>query len=105
MRLVLAPLALLALNGCVASALVDIATAPVRVAGKAVDLATTSQSEADERRGRELRQSEERYGKLAREQERERGRCRAGHSNACAKADEIAAEMAELRSEIPAQDD
>ncbi len=67
MRLVLAPLALLALNGCIAKTLVDVATAPVRVAGKAVDLATTSQSEADERRGRELRESEERYGKLDRD--------------------------------------
>ena len=105
MRLVLAPLALLALNGCIAKTLVDVATAPVRVAGKVVDLATTSQSEADERRGRDLRQNEERYGKLDRMLERERGRCRAGHSDACAKADEIGREMAELRTVIPAQDD
>ena len=34
---------------------------------KAVDLATTSQSEADEKRGREMRQREERLGKLQRE--------------------------------------
>ncbi len=105
MRLILAPLAVLALNGCIAKTLVDVATAPVRIASKAVDLATTSQSEADERRGRELRQSEERYGKLSRALERERGRCRAGHSDACAKADEITGEMVELRAEALAQDD
>lgn len=54
----------LLLPGCIARTALDVATAPVKVAGKAVDLATTSQSEADEKRGRELRKREERLGKL-----------------------------------------
>ena len=37
----LALLAALALQGCIAKTAFDVATAPVRVAGKAVDLATT----------------------------------------------------------------
>src|SRR5688572_24932929 len=47
-----------ALSGCVASTLANVVTAPVKVASSAVDLATTSQSEADEKRGRELRKRE-----------------------------------------------
>ena len=54
----IAALALPALGGCVAKAVVGAVTAPVKVAGKAVDLATTSQSESDEKRGRELRERE-----------------------------------------------
>ena len=34
------------LQGCIASTVLDVATLPVKVAGRAVDLATTSQSEA-----------------------------------------------------------
>ena len=55
----------LALSGCIGT-LVDVATAPVKVVSKGVDLATTSQSERDEKRGREIRQREERLGKLER---------------------------------------
>lgn len=54
------------LGGCLAQAAADIVTAPVRIASSAVDLATTSQSEADEKRGREIREREERLGKLDR---------------------------------------
>lgn len=67
------------LSGCVvasvADAAVDIVTLPVDVAAKGVDLATTSQSEADEKRGREIRKAEERAGKEARERAE---RCRNG---------------------------
>jgi hypothetical protein len=68
----LLPLLLLPmLAGCmVASAAktaVDVATLPVRVASKTVDLATTSQAEADEKRGRELRKQDEQRGREARE--------------------------------------
>jgi hypothetical protein len=46
----------LALGGCivgtVAKTAVDIATIPVKVASAGVDAATTSQAEADEKRGR-----------------------------------------------------
>ena len=61
----------LLLSGCVvgtvAETAVDVATLPVKVVSKSVDLATTSQSEADEKRGRELREAEEKAGRAARE--------------------------------------
>jgi hypothetical protein len=67
------------LGGCavkmVADAAVTAVTLPVKVASKAVDLATTSQSEADEKRGRELRKADEKRGLEARS---EAQRCRKG---------------------------
>jgi hypothetical protein len=68
-----------ALGGCVvgtvAKTAVDVATIPVKVASAGVDAATTSQSEADENRGRQLRkQDEERGRQLRLAQER----CRKG---------------------------
>jgi hypothetical protein len=67
------------LSGCVvgtvAKTAVDVATLPVKVASAGVDAATTSQSEADEKRGRELRKEEERRGKEIRLAEE---RCRKG---------------------------
>lgn len=63
--LVLLPL--LVLNGCVAAtiagAAVDVVTLPVKVAAAGVDAVTTSQSEADEKRGREMRKAEARCRK------------------------------------------
>ena len=64
----------LALGGCIASTAVDIVTLPVKAASKTVDVLTTSQSEADEKRGRRIREREECIGKedrRARRQERE----------------------------------
>ena len=52
--------------GTIASTAVSVVTLPVKVVSKGVDLATTSQSEADEKRGRELRKAEEEAGKRAR---------------------------------------
>jgi hypothetical protein len=49
--------------GTVAETAVDVATIPVKVVSAGVDAATTSQKEADEKRGRELRKQEERRGK------------------------------------------
>lgn len=69
----LAPLGFL-LSGCLARTAVDIVTLPVRVVGAGVDAVTTSQSEADQRRGRELREAEERAGREARRREREERR-------------------------------
>jgi hypothetical protein len=79
MRILLFALSLL-LTGCIARTAIDIVTLPVKVVSAGVDAATTSQSEADERRGRELRQAEERQGREARRRERdaERRRERAG---------------------------
>lgn len=76
--LALLPLSL-ALSGCVvgtvAKTAVDVATLPVKAASAGVDAVTTSQSEADEKRGRELRKEDERRGKEAR---RMADRCRRG---------------------------
>ena len=67
------------LSGCVvgtvAKTAVDVVTLPVKVASAGVDAATTSQSEADEKRGRELRKQDEARGKLARQMAE---RCRKG---------------------------
>ena len=64
---VLCLLPLFALGGCVVGAIaetaVDIAVLPVKVASAGVDAVTTSQSEADEKRGRELRKAEARCRK------------------------------------------
>ncbi len=66
---VLALLPLLALSGCytVAKTAVDVATLPVKAVSKGVDLATTSQSEADEKRGRDMRVAVLAYGKAVRD--------------------------------------
>jgi hypothetical protein len=68
-----------ALSGCVvgtlASTAVDVVTLPVKVVSAGVDAATTSQSEADEKRGREIRKTEEERGKQLRLAEE---RCRRG---------------------------
>jgi hypothetical protein len=69
----------LALGGCVvgtvAKTAVDVATLPVKVASAGVDALTTSQKEADEKRGREARKEDEERGKQIRLAE---ARCRAG---------------------------
>jgi hypothetical protein len=75
-RLLLALLSAFALSGCIASTALDIVTLPVRAAGAAVDAVTTSQSEADEKRGREIRKQEEREGKAARKRAKEERRAR-----------------------------
>jgi hypothetical protein len=71
MRLLIVPLLPFSLSGCVvasvASTAVDVVTLPVKAASKGVDLATTSQSEADEKRGRELRKAEAEAGKRDRQ--------------------------------------
>ena len=67
------------LGGCivadVAETAVDVASLPVKVVSAGVDAATTSQSEADEKRGRELRKADEERARQARELE---ARCRKG---------------------------
>ena len=69
----------LLLGGCVvgtlASTAVDVVTLPVKVVSAGVDAVTTSQAEADQKRGRELRKEEEQRGKLIRLAEE---RCRKG---------------------------
>lgn len=70
MRILLLALPLL-LSGCLARTAIDIVSLPVKAASAGVDAVTTSQSEADERRGRELRREEERLGREARRRERD----------------------------------
>jgi hypothetical protein len=69
-RFVLPAVAALAFSGCIAKAVVDTAVTaikvPVKAASAGVDAVTTSQSEADEKRGRALRKEEERLGKARR---------------------------------------
>ncbi|WP_240782076.1 hypothetical protein [Qipengyuania sediminis] len=88
-------------TGCIGT-IVDVATLPVRAAGKAVDLATTSQSEADEKRGRELRAREERLGKLQRAYTKQREDCGDGDSGACDKARRTYAEIQAILPTVPA---
>lgn len=104
-RLIFVNVFALLLSGCVAKALVDVATAPVRIASKAADLATTSQAEADQKRGRELRKLEQRYGALERDYRRENLRCIEGRRESCESRDAMAVEMAEIRPQIPVQPD
>ena len=67
------------LSGCAAKSAVETAvsaaTLPVKVASKAFDLATTSQAEADQKMGRELRKQDEQRGREARQMAQ---RCRKG---------------------------
>lgn len=58
------------LSGCVvetvAKTAVDVVTLPVKVASAGVDAVTTSQKEADEKRGRQARKEDEERGKQMR---------------------------------------
>lgn len=69
----------LTLGGCVvgtvAKTAVDVVTLPVKAVSAGVDAATTSQKEADEKRGRELRRQDEERGKQLRLAQE---RCRKG---------------------------
>jgi hypothetical protein len=60
----------LALGGCLAKTALDVATMPVKAVGWTADRLTTSQSEADEKRGRELRKQDEREAKERRREEK-----------------------------------
>ena len=99
------PLMALALQGCLAKAAVDVATAPVRIGSKAVDLATTSQSEADEKRGREIRKREERLAKLDRKLRDREDDCLQGDDKACREAVVTRREMDQLLPTVPVERD
>ena len=78
MKRILIALVPLALGGCVTSiakTAFDVVTLPVKVVSAGVDEATTSQSEADAKRGRELRKVDEERGRQERLAEI---RCRKG---------------------------
>ena len=69
------------LSGCVvatvAETAVDVVTLPVKIVSAGVDAATTSQAEADQKRGRELRKVEEERGRQWRQLV---DRCRSGRT-------------------------
>lgn len=93
----------LTLGGCLAKTVVDVATAPVRIAGKGVDLATTSQSEADEKRGRQLRKREAKLGELERAYDRESRACVRGNQGACDDARTIYDQIQALLPTVPVE--
>ena len=104
-RLTLPVLALASalLPGCIAKTALDVVTAPVKIASKGVDLATTSQSEADEKRGREIRRREERLAQLEREYDKQMNDCTDGSRRACDDARDTYAEMQQIIPTIPVE--
>ncbi|WP_067735313.1 hypothetical protein [Novosphingobium naphthalenivorans] len=87
-------------SGCISTA-AKVVTAPVRVTGKAVDMATTSQSEADEKRGRRMREHEEELGKAQRRYEKHMRQCDDGDERACLKARDDNADIQHMRASTP----
>jgi len=75
LALALAPFLTGCVVGTVARTAVDVVTLPVKVVSAGVDAATTSQAEADQKRGREVRKAEEERGRQLRLAE---DRCRKG---------------------------
>ena len=88
-RLVLAIAPMILLQGCVASVVSSVVTAPVKIVSKTADVLTTSQSESDEKRGRDMRKREENLGKLSRQLNKAQKRCADGDRDACEKAEDI----------------
>ncbi|MEM9086088.1 MAG: hypothetical protein AAGB23_09215 [Pseudomonadota bacterium] len=82
------PLAMaVALSGCVVA---EVVTAPI-------DAVTTTQSEADEDRGKAIRQREERIEDLQKKLAEAQEDCDGGDSEACAEAASIQSEIQALK--------
>ena len=100
-RLVLAIAPMILLQGCAASVVTGVVTdvvgAPVKIVSKTGDILTTSQSESDEKRGREMRKHEEKLGKLSRQLKKAEKRCADGDRDACKKARNIRDEIEDER--------
>ena len=96
-RLVLAIAPMILLQGCVASVVSSVVTAPVKIVSKTADVLTTSQSESDEKRGRDMRKREENLGKLSRQLNKAQKRCADGDRDACEKAQDIRDQMEDER--------
>lgn len=101
--LIIAPLAALALTGCIAKTAVGVVTAPVRVASQAADWATTSQDEADRERGREIRRREERLGELRDDLAKLEDDCLDGDDEACREAVATRREIDDLLPAVPVE--
>lgn len=91
------------LQGCLARAAVDVATAPVRAVSQAADWATVSQDEADRERGREIRQREENLGELQRDYEKLAERCEDGSDDACRDAVVLRREIDAVLPSVPVE--
>ncbi len=70
MRIFAAAALALTLTGCIARTALDVVALPVKLASAGVDAVVTTQAEADQKRGRQLREREECMGKEARRAER-----------------------------------
>lgn len=81
------------LGGCVTSVVKEVVMLPVKVVSKTADVLTTSQSESDEKRGRDIRKREEQLGKLARKRDKAREDCADGDDEACAEYEALQAEI------------
>lgn len=71
-------------TGCLVKTAVNVATLPVKAAGKAVDWTTTSRSESDRNYGRKMRKAEEREGRERKAWEQQ---CRKHERDDCAQYD------------------
>ncbi len=91
MRGLIAIAMLFSLSGCV-SLVKDVVTAPIKIVSKTADVLTTSQSESDEKRGREIRKKEEVLGKLSRKIDKANDKCNDGDDNACDEAKKLSDE-------------
>lgn len=100
MRLILSSAIIFLLSGCVASVVKDVVTAPVKIVSKTADVLTTSQSESDEKRGREIRKREEALGKMARQRDKARVKCDDGNEEACSTAEQLS-EQIEMEQSRP----
>jgi hypothetical protein len=85
------------LSACVAQTAAGLVTAPVHVASSGVDAMTTSHSEADEKRDRDLRRREAELNRLERDYNRHSAQCLHGEENACDKARTEYGEIQDLR--------
>jgi hypothetical protein len=76
----------------------NVVKAPVKIVSKTTDILTTSQSESDEKRGRDMRKREENVGKLSRQLKKVQERCADGDRDACKKARDIRDQIEDERS-------
>jgi hypothetical protein len=103
--LIIAPIAALALSGCLAKTAVGVVTAPVRAGSQIADWATTSQDEADRERGREIRRREERVWDLQEDLAELEEDCLDGDDEACREAVATRREIDQLLPTIPVEPD
>ena len=99
MRVLICAGAFIRLSGCV-SLVSDVVTAPIKIVSKTADVLTTSQSEADEKRGREMRKREESLGKLSRQRDQAREKCDDGNRDACARAADLNEQIAATQDRL-----